>query len=260
MNDDFETQEKSRFNDLSDILAILRRRSNLIIWTTVIITILSLVVSLFCITPKYSSTTEILVNRKQNNDNLAANGAQIQTDVQMISTYKDIITSPAILNEVSQKITYQGHHLNVGELKKDISITSQQNSQVFSLQVKSDNPQLSAAIANTTAQVFKARIKSIMNVNNVSILSKASSNPHPVSPRVLLNTVIGLVVGLLIGLILAFLINGLDRTVDSESFITDVAGLNDLGMISEIPANKIKSEIIKQHHHNSNEHYSHRRV
>ena len=66
-----------------------------------------------------------------------------------------------------------------------------------------------------------------MNVNNVSILSKASSNPHPVSPRVLLNTIIGLVVGLLIGLILAFLINGLDRTVDNEGFITDVAGLND---------------------------------
>lgn len=262
MNNDLETQEKrSHFNDLSDILAVLRRRSNLIIWTTMIFTILSLVVSLFFITPKYSSTTEILVNRKQNNDNLAANGAQIQTDVQMISTYKDIITSPAILDEVNQKITYQGHHLNTGELKNDINITSQQNSQVFSLQVKSSNPELSAAIANTTAQVFKARIKNIMNVNNVSILSKATSNNHPVSPRVVLNTLLGLVVGLLLGLIFAFVINGLDRTVDNESFITDVAGLNDLGMISEIPASKIKSEIIKQHHHNnSNARYSHRRV
>lgn len=263
MNDEPETQTKrSHFNDLSDILAVLRRRSNLIVWTTVIITVLSLIVSLFLITPKYSSTTEILVNRKQDNTNMD-NGAQIQTDVQMISTYKDIITSPAILDEVSQKITYQGHHLTPGELKNDISISSQQNSQVFSLQVKSNNPELSAAIANTTAQVFKCRVKNIMSVNNVSILSKAISNPHPVSPRVLLNTVIGLVVGLLLGLIMAFLFNSLDRTVDNEDFITDVVGLNDLGTINEIPANKIKNEIMQQHrvHSHSNAHStSHRRV
>lgn len=248
MNSEPETQTKrSHFNDLSDILAVIRRRSNLIIWTTVIITVLSLVVSLFLITPKYSSTTEILVNRKQDSTNIT-NGAQIQADVQMINTYKDIITSPAILDEVSQKITYQGHHLTSNELKNDINISSQQNSQVFSLQVESNNPELSAAIANTTAQVFKHRVRKIMSVNNVSILSKAISNSHPVSPNVLLDTIVGLIVGLLLGLIMAFLFNSLDRTVDNERFITDVVGLNDLGMVNEIPANKIKKEIMQQHH------------
>lgn len=241
-----ESQEKSsKFSDIGEILGILRKRRGVIIWTTIICAVLTFFTSVFVISPKYSSNTDILVNRKIDNQINAQ--AQIQADVQMISTYKDIITSPTILDEVGKELNNQGYKIDEAKLKKTISISNQQNSQVFTVTVKTKDPNLSAAEANTIANVFKKRVKKIMSVNNVSILSKAVANPNPVSPKIPLATLIGIVAGLLLGLILAFAIDGLDRTVDNESFITKELGLNDLGIINEIPANKVKKMLMTSH-------------
>ncbi len=244
MNEADSQRDSLKFSDIGEVLGILRKRKNVIIWTTVICAVLTLFVSLFVITPKYSSSTDILVNRKVDNSREQINAqGQIQADVQMISTYKDIITSPTILNTVSGRLADKGYHISAGAIRKCISISNQQNSQVFTVAVKAKNPQLAAAIANTTADVFKTKVKKIMSINNVSILSKAVVNSSPVSPKVGLNTIIGIVIGLVLGLILAFVSNELDWTITDESFITDDLELNNLGIISEIPASKVKKLI-----------------
>lgn len=244
-----ESQEKSsKFSDIGEILGILRKRRGIIIWTTIICAVLTFFTSVFLISPKYSSNTDILVNQKSNNNNdQNANQGQIQTAVQMINTYKDIITSPTILNDVSDQLQSQGYNVSAGAIKSMISISNEQNSQVFTATVKCGNPNEAAAIANTTAQVFKKKIKTIMNVNNVSILSKAQVNPNPISPNVPLFTLIGLGVGFVLGLVLAFVVNGLDRTINDEKYITETLKLNDLGIISEIPASKVKKMLSTNH-------------
>lgn len=248
MNEANSQQNSSKFSDIGEILGILRKQKNVIIWTTVICAVFTLFVSLFVITPKYSSSTDILVNRKMDNPNGQVNDqGQIQADIQMISTYKDIITSPTILNTVSSRLADEGYHISSSEIRNSISISNQQNSQVFTVAVKAKNPQLAAAMANTIADVFKIKVKKIMSVNNVSILSKAVASSSPVSPKVGLNTIIGIVVGLILGLILAFIANGLDRTITDESFITEDLELNDLGIINEIPASKVKKLISTGH-------------
>src|SRR5699024_6812578 len=99
MDESRNQQDSSKFSDLQEFLKVLRKRKKVIAWATVICAFLTLFISFFIVTPKYSSSTDILVNRKMN-ANQAANApqAQIQADVQMISTYKDIITSPTILD------------------------------------------------------------------------------------------------------------------------------------------------------------------
>ena len=244
MNEANSQQNSSKFSDIGEILGILRKRKNVIIWTTVICAVLTLFISLFVITPKYSSSTDILVNRKMDSNQIVnAPQAQIQADVQMISTYKDIITSPTILNTVSQKLAEDGYNVSANQLKKEIKISNQQNSQVFTVSVKTDNPRLAAETANTIANVFKTKVKKIMSINNVSILSRADANTKPVSPKIGLNTLLSIVIGIILGLVFAFIFDVLDRTVTDESFITENLGLNDLGIISEIPANKVKKLI-----------------
>lgn len=142
----------------------------------------------------------------------------------MINTYKDIIISPTILKDVAKDV---GNGQTVGKLTDEISISSQQDSQVFSANVKTTDPQEAAKIANITAQTFRDKIKSIMSVNNVSIVSKATVNEVPVSPRLPLNIAIGFVLGLLAGIGLAFLNEALDKTVKDEAFLAD-AGLTSL--------------------------------
>ena len=248
MDESRNQQDSSKFSDLQEFLKVLRKRKKIIAWATVICAFLTLFISFFIVTPKYSSSTDILVNRKMNT-NQADNApqAQIQADVQMISTYKDIITSPTILNSVSKKMANDGYKTSAGQLKKEISISNQQNSQVFTVTVKTNNPALAADAANTIANVFKDKVIKIMNVNNVTILSKAVENPRPVSPKVLVDTVLGALCGIILGIVLAFIFDGLDRTISDETFITEELGLNELGIISEIPASKVKKLISTGH-------------
>ena len=203
-------------------------------------------------TPKYQSTTQLLVNRKLDANEQAAALQQTQADVQMISTYKDIITSPTILKDVAKDV---GNGQTVSKLTDEISISSEQNSQVFSVNVKTTDPQEAAKIANITARTFRDKIKSIMSVNNVSVVSKATVNESPVSPRLPLNIAIGFVLGLLAGIGLAFLNEALDKTVKDEAFLAE-AGLTSLGIVSEIPAEDIKKRAFAGQQHGQHEHHT----
>lgn len=230
---------------IGQILAILRKHIGLIFASTFIVTLLAAFMTFFVMTPKYNATTQILVNRKLSDDMAGAQLQQTQADVQMINTYKDIITSPTVLKTVNAKLEGQpGYEKgSVDILKSSLSVNNQQNSQVFSITAKSTNPETAAKMANETAATFKSKIVKIMSINNVSIVSKAAADDQPVSPRTNLNILAGLVVGLLLGIGLTFLREFSDRTVTSEEFLTDELGLKGLGIISEINESDIRRKI-----------------
>ncbi|AEV95492.1 YveK family protein [Pediococcus claussenii] len=241
---------------IGQVLSTLRRHIGLIAASTVIVTLLSVLVTFFIMTPKYSATTEILVNRKLPAEMQGAQFQQVQADVQMISTYKDIIMSPAVLRDVDSSLAGQAGYPGENGMKKAISISSQQNSQVFSITAKSTNPEMAAKIANKTASVFKNKIGKIMSVNNVSMVSKAQADDQPVSPRTKLNLVAGLILGLLIGFGLAFLRELSDRTVTSEEFLTDELGLNSLGVVNEIAVKDLKKRVVPNNSDDAKSHDS----
>ncbi|QDZ69688.1 YveK family protein [Pediococcus pentosaceus] len=230
---------------IGQILSILRKHIGLIFASTFIVTLLTAFMTFFVMTPKYSATTQILVNRKLSDNMAGAQYQQAQADVQMISTYKDIITSPTVLKTVNAKLEGQpGYEKgDVDSLRSSLSVNSQQNSQVFSITAKSTNPNTAAKMANETATTFKSKVVKIMSINNVSIVSKATADDQPVSPRTKLNIAAGLVIGLLLGMGLAFLREFSDRTVTSEEFLTDELGLKGLGIISEINERDIRRKI-----------------
>ncbi|WP_099300050.1 YveK family protein [Pediococcus pentosaceus] len=229
---------------IGQILAILRKHIGLIFASTFIVTLLAAFMTFFVMTPKYSATTQILVNRKLSDNMAGAQYQQAQADVQMISTYKDIITSPTVLKAVNTKLEGQpGYEGDVDGLKASLAVNSQQNSQVFSITAKSTDPNTAAKMANEIATTFKAKVVKIMSINNVSIVSKATADDKPVSPRTKLNIAVGLVIGLILGIGFAFLREFSDRTVTSEEFLTDELGLKGLGIISEINEKDIRRKI-----------------
>lgn len=247
-----ENMESEQTISLMQIVGILRKHIKMIGITTVVVFIAAVFVTFFVMTPKYEATTEILVNRKLSPENQGAQLQQVQADVQMISTYKDIITSPTVLKHVNKAVSdYPGYPGSEDSLKKSISVSNQQNSQVFSVSVKATNARTAAVIANKTAEVFKKKVVKMMSVNNVSIVSKATPDYSAVSPRKKLNLLIGLFAGVLLGIVLAFIRELTDRTVTTEAFLTDDLGLTSLGVISEIDQADVKKRIGHVHHSES---------
>ncbi|PCD09427.1 capsular biosynthesis protein [Peribacillus simplex] len=220
---------------IKDIFKTLKKRWKLIMLLTLISALISGTISYFLLTPVYQSSTQILVNQKQSENQL--DSTQIQSNIDMINTYSVIIKSPAILEKVIDELEL---NQSVDQLSQKITINNQENSQVFSLTVQDSNPAKAVEIANTVSLIFQKEIKGIMKVDNVSILAKAEvkENPTPVKPNPLLNIAIAVVVGLMAGIGLAFLLEYLDNTIKDEDDIERVLDLPLLGSIQKISQHK----------------------
>lgn len=216
---------------IKDIFKTLKKRWKLIMLLTLIAALISGSISYFLLTPVYESSTQILVNQKQSENQL--DSTQIRSNIDMINTYSVIIKSPAILEKVIDELELEQ---SVEQLSEKITINSQENSQVFSLTVQDSNPSKAVEIANTVSETFQKEIKDIMNVDNVSVLAKAEikENPSPVKPNPVLNIAIAVVVGLMAGVGLAFLLEYMDNTIKDEEDIERLLELPILGSIQKI--------------------------
>lgn len=238
-------EEAKNTIDLSRLMAILRKHFKMLIIWTLVAGVLGFVVAQFVVVPKYTATTEILVNQKHTNDNNGQAYNNQQADIQMINTYKDIITNQVILNKVSRELSSteiaheygRSYNVSAAKLKNAIKISNQQNSQVFSVAVKTDDPNLSAATANTIARVFKEQIKKIMSVNNVTIVSRATAPNSPSFPNVNLFTLAGAILGLLLSTIYLIVKELTDTTIKDDEFMINELGLTNLGHIDHFHLN-----------------------
>jgi capsular polysaccharide biosynthesis protein len=228
---------------LRELVQTLRKRLRLIVLITALATATSGIVSYFFLTPIYQASTQILVNQAKSEQQLY-NFNEIQTNLQLINTYSVIIKSPTILEKVKKEL-----HLrrSLDQLNEQIQVSSEKDSQVFSLTVDDPNPALAAKIANKTAQVFKEEIVKIMKIDNVTILSKAEvkEDQTPVKPKPLLNMAIAFVVGLMTGVGLAFLLEYLDNTIKTEQDVEKFLELPVLGAVGVISSQGAKNEKTK---------------
>lgn len=260
--------------DLRRLWLIVRRNGWLMILLGILFSGISFGVAKFVIPPMYSASADLLVNRQHDDTQQGLQYNDQQADVQIINTYKDIITRPIILNAVVKELNRQrkvqvspavpaqydvnewgqqvqttpGHEavykmmpsiyrnrgLDAKTIAGMISISNQTNSQVFSVNVKSGDAKMSKDIANTIAEVFKDKVASIMSVANVSIVSKAMTNSNPVAPNVKLITLAGFLLGVFAGFAWGFIKEVTDRTVKDLEFLTDELKLTNLGVINNI--------------------------
>lgn len=230
-------------------------------------------VSEYVLVPKYTASTQLLVNRKSADVNQAYNNQL--ADVNAITTYKDIITSRVILKGASKylanpvtvvrkatpakKAVYRteedgtrtlikkavkakpavykregkSYSVSASELSGAVSVTTTTSSQVFTLSATAETPAKAQAIANAVAKEFKEQITKIMDVNNVTIVAEASKGTKSF-PKVTMITAVGILAGLVISLLIIIIKDLSDTTVREDSFMTNELGLTNLGEVSSI--------------------------
>ncbi|MBM6763567.1 YveK family protein [Ligilactobacillus agilis] len=219
--------------DLGRLLLTLKKNLFSIIAWAVVGLIISLVVLFIFIEPKYSATTDILVNQK--NDNVQTQYAAQQADLGAVTTYEDILKRSVILSpvlkEVRAKDNYKG---SLGDLQKSVSVSNETNSKIISVTVTDKDAYTAADVANTVAKTFKEKIVKMMKIDNVTIVSTAKPNATPVFPKKTLGALVGIVLGALIGIAIAIVRELTDKTVKDMDFLTDEVGLTSLGTVFHI--------------------------
>ena len=229
---------------LQEIALVLKKRM-LLIFSMMILGVVALAgVTFFLITPKYGTDTQLVVQSNQETLTNANLQSDLTGNVMMVNTYKDLIKSDVVLDQVSLQLAKEnGIQYTSNELNKMISVTQSQNSQMFSIRVVSINAKEAMEIANKTAMIFKEKAVEILKVDKVSIISPAKLQTTPVSPNKKLNLLIGAVIGLILGVMIVFLLEFLDKTVKDTKFIENELELPILGEISVLSNKELQSSI-----------------
>ncbi|MGB7366050.1 YveK family protein [Carnobacterium jeotgali] len=213
-----------------DLFKILKKRWWVITLLILMGIALTTLLTNYLLIPQYTSTTQLLVSRKNTNTQSIELG-EIEKNIQMINTYRDIIEDPVVIDRVINEL---GTDLSEIELQSKIDIITQDDSQIFGIKVTDSDPTRAAEIANLVAATFQENINDIINVENVAILSKAKVNSDSISPNLMLNQIVGALVGFLLGLILTIILETMDKKVHDERIITEKLGWIHLANITEM--------------------------
>lgn len=227
--------------ELKEYMNIIRKRLWLIA-AIVIVACLGAGVKTFMTTPLYNAEAKLIVNQTYDRQGTAMlDYSLIQTNVMVISSYTEVIKSSAIMDKVVA--AYPDLGVTSQQLASMISVSSANDSQVMNLSVQDTSYEQAAKTVNTVAKIFERQIPSIMNVDNVTILSEAplEVNAAPININPVMSILISFVVGLMLAVGLVFLLEYLDDTYKSETELERELGLPVLAVIARIKKDDVKS-------------------
>ncbi|MBF2758429.1 YveK family protein, partial [Staphylococcus sp. GDY8P57P] len=81
--------------DLSKFMNAIKKNWKLIVLLPIILMLISLLVTVFLMKPKYEANTQVLVNHKEKNNEYMAQ--EVQSNLQLVNTYAEILKSPRII-------------------------------------------------------------------------------------------------------------------------------------------------------------------
>jgi capsular polysaccharide biosynthesis protein len=222
--------------ELKGYWAIIRKRLWLILLLMIVSGVPTGIYSYTMTEPLYTASSKIIVNQNENQSLAVQNGrldiGMINSDIQLIKTYKEIIMTPRIMNVVVEQ--YPQLQLTANELIHKIGVSSVNDTQVMSIYSIDSSYSRAANIVNAVSAVFQNEIPKLMKIDNVSILNAADpeANAAPIATNAKFNIMVSLVLSFMLGLGLAFLLDYLDDTVRTEG---DVAGITGFPVIATVP-------------------------
>ena len=136
--------------------------------------------------PLYTTYTTIILtksNETQTNTTITQN--DILLNQKLVETYTKIIKSKLVLDQV---ISETGITYTAQELGENVSVEAYENTEMLKISVTDSDPELSASIANSIAQVFSGEVAKIYQMNNISVIDIAQI-PEEVSNNTLVRDV-----------------------------------------------------------------------
>ena len=191
---------------------------------------ISMFLGTYFIKPEYSASTSVLINNSKINDN---SYNKIETNLQLLNTYKVIATQPGTLDRLAKKINKTNDNaLTSSQLLKMIIVKSSINSQIITITVKSKNPHKSILIANTIVSILKERASDLMKAtNSIITVSEAELEKKESNPNKLLMSFSGLVFGLLSSCIFIIIKDRHNQTIKSYDFFKSNPNIYFLGSL-----------------------------
>lgn len=211
--------------DLKELLQIFWEKKTQIILIIAIFAVIGVIYSLGFVTPKYQSSTTLLLATNSSSDKTGTESittTDVTLNSKLVSTYSKLVESNKIVRKVISNLS-----LNMDEetLKKSISVTAVEDAEMIQIAVKNEDPVLATKIANETAKVFIENVKEYYGMENVHVVDEAEIPQEPANVNHAKDVMIFAFIGVVIAIMYVLVVNMLDTTIKSEEDIEKISGL-----------------------------------
>ena len=235
--------------DLRELFNMFWSKKIEIVIITLIFVIIGGVYSFMFTTPKYKSSTTLVLATLNDTTigktTTAASGDAItQTELtlnsNLVSTYSELVKSKAVLREVISNLNL--NDINEDQLKKNVSVTAVKDTELIEISVSSTNSTYPSKIANEIAKVFTAKVAEIYNINNVHVVDKAEVSKTPYNINHIKDLIIFAFIGVVVAAAKILITNMLDNTVKTEHDVEQATGMLVLAQVPKINSNTKKGK------------------
>lgn len=214
--------------DLWQVILILRKRLIVILISMLFCGALFYLFSFFLIAPKYTATASMYVFSNTNRSENAITSSELTASQELVNTYIVVLKSDTVLNQVIEKLDLS---MTPEEVRTMVNAGSIGGTEAFNISVTSNDPVLSQRIVNTIVQIAPVEIIRVVKAGGAEVIDYAKVPDKPVSPNILLNTVIGVLVGFVLsfGVSLALVI--FNTKFHSEEDLAQIFSIPVLGSV-----------------------------
>lgn len=199
--------------DLKELLILFWHKKLQIILIILTFVVIGIVYTMGFVEPKYtSSTTLLLATGNKTNSTNSITTTDVTLNSKLVSTYSALVQSKSIIREVISNV---GIDISEEELKNNITVTQEKDTEIIKISVTNGNPTYAAKLANETANVFIKKITELYNINNIQIVDEAEIKQEPSNINHTKDVMIFVFIGIVVSLGYVLIANLLDTTIKS---------------------------------------------
>ena len=208
--------------DIQRLFSILWDKLWLILVAAVTGALAMFLVTFFVITPKYESSAMFYVNNNSlsvGDASFSISSSDITASKSLVDSYIVILQTRETLNDV---MDYSGVNYSYEDMKKMLSASAVNSTEIFEVVVTSPDPFEAERIATAIAYILPKRISSIIEGTSAKVVDAAVVAAKPSSPSYVVNTLTGFLLGFVMAVSLLILRELFDITIRSEEDITQI--------------------------------------
>ena len=198
--------------DLKEILNLFWSKKTQIILIILIFMLLGVIYTIGFVTPKYTSSTTLLLATSGNSADKTntITTTDVTLNSKLVSTYSALVQSKSVLRQV---ISNLGIDESEEELKNNITVTQESNTEIIKISVTNANANTAEKVANEVAKVFTDKIQEIYKINNVQIVDKAELETQPSNVNHSKDIIMFTFIGVIVAVAYVIVSNMLDTTI-----------------------------------------------
>ncbi len=192
--------------------------------------LIAIAISVFYLTPLYQSSISLYVNNRMDNtpSDYVSTG-DMSASRGLVSTYITISKSDRVMNAVAEALdgAYSSKYL-----KSSVSAKQEGQTELFTVTVTTVDPERSALIANTIAEVLPSVLSEIVEGSSAKVIDYGRTPESRSFPSHTKNALIGLLIGVILAGIIVLVEFVTDvRIMDEE----DLSNITDYPLLGQIP-------------------------